>query len=441
MLRVTAAGAKAFIFEQRLAGKTVRVTIGPATMQIRAPKDRNGRPLSAGADSEAARLAGMVAQGVDPRVERADRLAAQSAKREAARVLRAKQKVFALEAWDAYCQDRQTHWSKRNHADHISMVAPGGEPTKKGASAKLTRAGILRGLLDRPLSQVDTLEIEQWVTSQTKERPARAALAFRLLRGFLNWCGEHPTYRSIAQADAHRPKRIREKLARSTPKSDVLGREMLSAWFGEVNKLAPSVSAYLQFVLLTGCRPGEARDLRWIDIDFQWRRIVLRDKVEGDRVVPLTPYVASLLLRLRRLNTVRPQLPRRLRADQAATVDLDNWAPSPWVFVSRLRTGVRIADPSSAHSRALDAAGLPHLTLHGLRRSFGTLAEWVECPVGVVAQIQGHKPSAIAEKHYRVRPLDLLLKWHIKLEEWILGEASIAKGNDSGVASFGALAA
>ena len=54
-----------------------------------------------------------------------------------------------------------------------------------------------------------------------------------------------------------------------------------------------------------------------------------------------------------------------------------------------------------------------------------TLAEWVECPVGVVAQIQGHKPSATAEKHYRRRPLDLLRMWHIKIEAWILEQAGI----------------
>ena len=71
------------------------------------------------------------------------------------------------------------------------------------------------------------------------------------------------------------------------------------------------------------------------------------------------------------------------------------------------------------------AAGLPHLTLHGLRRSFGTLAEWVEMPTGVVAQIQGHKPSAIAEKHYRRRPVDLLRMWHSKLEAWILEQGGV----------------
>ena len=48
-------------------------------------------------------------------------------------------------------------------------------------------------------------------------------------------------------------------------------------------------------------------------------------------------------------------------------------------------------------------------------------------PVGVVAQIMGHKPSASAEKHYRRRPLDLLRQWHTKLEGWILAEAGIAQ--------------
>lgn len=37
--------------------------------------------------------------------------------------------------------------------------------------------------------------------------------------------------------------------------------------------------------------------------------------------------------------------------------------------------------------------------LHDLRRSFGTLSEWVEMPDGIVNQIQGHKPSGTAAKH------------------------------------------
>jgi len=49
----------------------------------------------------------------------------------------------------------------------------------------------------------------------------------------------------------------------------------------------------------------------------------------------------------------------------------------------------------------------------------------VEVPAGIVAQIMGHKPSAIAEKHYIQRELDLLHLWHVKIEAWILEQAGI----------------
>jgi hypothetical protein len=37
----------------------------------------------------------------------------------------------------------------------------------------------------------------------------------------------------------------------------------------------------------------------------------------------------------------------------------------------------------------------------------------------------GHKPSATAERHYTVRPLDLLRVHHERIEAWILKEAGI----------------
>jgi intergrase/recombinase len=52
-------------------------------------------------------------------------------------------------------------------------------------------------------------------------------------------------------------------------------------------------------------------------------------------------------------------------------------------------------------------------------------------PVGIVAQIMGHKPSATAEKHYTERPLDLLKIWHSKYEAWILEQAGIQQSVES----------
>ncbi len=69
--------------------------------------------------------------------------------------------------------------------------------------------------------------------------------------------------------------------------------------------------------------------------------------------------------------------------------------------------------------------GRPSWRLHGLRRSFKSLTEWLECPAGVVAQLMGHKPSATAEKHYTVRPVDLLRVWHNKIEKFILEQGRV----------------
>jgi integrase len=81
--------------------------------------------------------------------------------------------------------------------------------------------------------------------------------------------------------------------------------------------------------------------------------------------------------------------------------------------------------PRKQHGEACAVAAIYGLTLHGLRRSFKSLTEWLEVPAGVVAQIMGHKPSATAEKHYNVRPLDLLRVHYEKIEAWILEQAGI----------------
>ena len=81
-------------------------------------------------------------------------------------------------------------------------------------------------------------------------------------------------------------------------------------------------------------------------------------------------------------------------------------------------------EPSIAHRQACTAAGLT-LTLHGLRRSFASLCEWLDIPGGISAQIQGHAPQGVREQNYIRRPLDLLRVHHNKIEAWILQQANI----------------
>jgi len=425
-LRVTPAGAKSYVFQSRLRdGGSLRLTIGaPTSWSIPA------------AQAEARRLQSLIDQGFDPRAVRAADVAAHAAERAEAKAERARREVSALDAWATYRDDRASQWGERHRADHERMVQAGGEPRTR-SKATTTNPGILRALLDRPLVALDAEAVGDWITRETRRRPTTAALAFRLLRAFLRWCSEHADFRVIVDADACANRSVREKVARPKARNDVLQREQLALWFAEVRKLAPVPSAYLQCLLLTGARREELLGLRWTDVDFRWKSLRIRDKVEGERVIPLTPYVAALLRHLHARNIAPPRRLHQKAADEPQTAERPE--PSPWVFASRSAASGRLQEPRIAHNRALAAAGLPHLTLHGLRRSFGTLSEWVECPTGIVAQIMGHKPSALAEKHYRVRPLDLLRLWHERIEGWILAQAGIAQvlpahDNENGVA-------
>ena len=250
---------------------------------------------------------------------------------------------------------------------------------------------------------------------------------------FLNWCSEHPQYGAIVpDKNPAKTKRAKESLGKSGVKNDVLTREQLPSWFQAVRQIQnPTISAYLQILLLTGARPGELLDLCWTDVDTQWKSLTIRDKIEGERIIPLTSYVKGLLDSLPHHNQWVFASTRTLQMDthnvhrrNAKALRRGELAPVDEVMETS-KSG-RIAKPNTPHTRACKAAGINGLTLHGLRRSFSSLTEWLEIPAGVVAQIQGHKPSATAEKHYKRRPLDLLRLHHERIETWLLEQSAPA---------------
>jgi integrase len=423
-LRATRAGAKSLVFQRKLGGTAIRITIGdPQAWPLNSiwqGKGDDRREMQRGAREEAKRLGTLIDQGIDPRVQAAEQAAATKEKREAARHSEAP----ALDAWAVYVTARKPKWGALSLRDHERAVKEGGEPVSRGrrpGQGDKAQPGALRALLALPLSELNEDRIRAWLKEEALRRPTHARLCASLLGGFLNWCASRPEYRGQVHGSANIGRIVRDELPKRGAKRDCLQREQLRPWFAEVRKLPnPHARAYLQILLLTGARREELAALEWANVDFRWRSLTLRDKDEskggadGTRTIPLTPMVAELLRDLKARN-VRPL---KLKPGE-------KWQPSPWVFTSRRAKAGRIADPRIAHARALAAAAIEGLTLHGLRRSFGTLAEWVEVPAGIVAQIQGHKPSATVEKHYRQRPLDLLRAWHCRIEAWMLAEAGV----------------
>lgn len=70
-------------------------------------------------------------------------------------------------------------------------------------------------------------------------------------------------------------------------------------------------------------------------------------------------------------------------------------------------------------------AGIPHVSIHGLRRTFALMGEAAGAPAGAIAQVMGHRPSAVAES-YKPRSIDALRPYLARVERFILDKAGIA---------------
>lgn len=386
-LRVTAAGAKTYIFETRLRKRSMRVTIG----------DERTWPIVK-AREEATRLKTLTDQGLDPRKVKAD---------EEAAALAAQRKIeghamLIDEAWTAYIEARKGQWGAEHANSHRYFANVGGQPKKKGGGPGVIAPGILRPILNLRMKDLTAEILTDWLKKEVKRKAATARIAILLFRTFWRWCDTKPKFKPLIDVrllddedflEAIPPKRHR--------RFDVMERDYLKPWFAAVRAIEDPVRrTFLQALILTGARRNEMAGLRWEHVDFRWKNLFLKDKVEDQgRKIPLTPYLDSLL----------SALPRK----------------SEWVFHSDKAVQGYIKEPRKSHVNALKVAKLKHVTIHGLRRTFASLAEWLEMPRGVIAQIMGHKPSATAELHYIHRSLGLLAVWHNQYEAWILKEAGV----------------
>lgn len=379
-LRVTKAGGKHWQFETRLKGKLITRALGewPAVS-------------IADAKAEAHRLRGMTETGIDPReIERQ-----QQAEREAKRQQEQAQAVTVGDLWPTYLVEgrpkRKDAFKPRYLADLQKMSAPGGEKKKRGQG--VTRPGPLYPLLALPLAQVNEDTLKAWHDREALAGKHQAARALMMFRGFLRWCAARPEYRGLTDRDAGKAPAIVENLPSNTRRTDALEAAQVPGWWTGVEQLSNrTASAYLRALLLTGARREELAALTWENVDFQWRKLTIADKVDATRAIPLTPYLAYMLASLPRVG--------------------------PYVFSSGSKTG-RITDARASHAKALQSAGIEHLTFHGLRRSFSLLGEAAGAPAGAIAQVMGHKPSATAEG-YRPRSIDALRPFLEQIEAHIL---------------------
>ena len=384
-LRATPAGKPAYVFQSVYQGKDLRITIGsPAAWSI------------PDAQAKARELQRLIDEGKDPRDLKREALAVHAEKQAAA----AARALTVGEVWPLYLENgkpkRRDAWKPRYRADLEAMAAPGGEKKKRGQGT--TRPGPLYPLLALPLAGVNEDTLKSWYDREAVAGKHQAARALMMFRGFLRWCAARPEYRNLTDRDAGKAAAIVEGLPSNTRRTDALEAAQVPGWWAGVEQLSNrTASAYLRALLLTGARREELAALTWANVDFQWRKLTIADKVDTTRTIPLSPYMAQMLATLPRVG--------------------------PYVFASTGKAG-RITDTRASHAKALQSAAIDGLTIHGLRRSFSLLGEAAGAPAGAIAQVMGHKPSATAEG-YRPRSIDALRPFLEQIEAHILSLAGV----------------
>ena len=393
-LRATPSGKPAYVFQGVYQGKDVRITIGgPTAWSI------------PDAQAKARELQRLIDEGRDPRDLKREAVAAHIEKQAAA----AAQAVTVGDLWPTYLVEgrpkRKDAFKPRYLADLHRMAAPGGEPKQRGQG--LTRPGPIHPLLALQLSSITEDSLKEWHDQEARAGKHQAARALMMFRGFMRWAAGQRKYRALVDLSAGKAPAILDTLPSTieSRRTDALEAAQVRGWWEGVEQLPnPTASAYLRALLLTGARREELAALKWDDVDFRWRKLTIADKVGETRTIPLSPYLGQLLAGL-----------ARRRGDDGKLM--------PHVFASSGKRG-HITDARASHAKALQSAGIVHLTFHGLRRSFALLGEAAGAPAGAIAQVMGHRPSATAEG-YKPRSVDALRPYLERIEGYILDLAGI----------------
>lgn len=397
-LRISQTGKKSFFFEKRLHGKTIRYPIG-------------GIPFDK-VQELAYDLQHKFALGIDPRQEREEKGLAQTKIKEQKKTQADREKILVKDAWGDYIEYQKSlmplkglakgkKWGERHLQDHLNMTQQVGIPHKRGKG--VTVQGVLYPLLQLKLAGITSTVLKDWLNTERTTRPNNARQGFQMFKTFWGWCAKDDRYKAIVNREAVTEDSLLAILPSKNSKKDgdVLRKNNVADWFTGVQKLSNKViSTYLQCLLITGARRGELIALKWSDVDFKAKTVWLKDKIKTEgRYIPLNLYMEQLI----------DALPRR----------------NEYVFSSLEAKDGFITEPRIAHNQAITLAGIPHLSIHGLRRSFASLFIWAEQPDGAGARIQGHAAQSIRDKHYLDIPIELLAKWHNSYVDWLLAEAGI----------------
>ena len=242
-------------------------------------------------------------------------------------------------------------------------------------------ADVIGSLKPGQITKADVIRVHDQATDKGGKVIANRAVA--RLRAMLTWLFE----RNERQfPSGWRNPATGLKLHRENPRTEILDlaqqRALVAALAEEPD---PWVRAYLQLLLLTGCRANEVLSLTWADVDYEKATALIRSRKNGrDLLLPLPPAALQLL--------------RSLPVIEG----------TPFVFPSPRRNAPLTTNSiRGKYEAALKRAGVPHRTLHDLRRSVGTNHARAGASTTLIAGLLGNTAEVTARVYVQLASDDL----------------------------------
>ena len=254
---------------------------------------------------------------------------------------------------------------------------------------------------NKPITRITADMISKRYTeiAESSSGSSQASSVMRFLRSVLNYAQAHYGT-EILPVNPVATLTAKRTWIREAPRTDHLRMHEIKTFIETLRLLTNKVmGAYLEFMLLTGARRSEAASLKWRDVHTRANTLTFKDtKNHTDRTIPITPRLEELLELMK------------------------NWRMSDYVFGSVGKDGKagRICEPRKAMLRANKAAG-SEVTVHGLRRTFATVLESLDCPAYPLKALLGHSMKGdVTASHYTQIGVERLRSWLEKYERFML---------------------
>ena len=265
------------------------------------------------------------------------------------------------------------------------------ERTSKEYRYQITRA--FKDWLQRPVSMITKDEVREWYVAG-RETQADTDNTFRILKSMMNyavgreWIDDNPCKIISVLKLGYRKQRRTTSLSIEHELPQFI-RAFVD--FQPIRRSQVTGKDYLTLLLWHGYRAGEARHIRWRDVDFDKRSVTIPDpKNHEPHILPLTEVPHFLFL------TRRRELPDNI-------IGTDEYLDH-WVFPNRSGTGP-ITDVRKTAKTIFINAGIPRYTPHDIRRTFASTLNYMGVGYADLKALLNHKTKDITETYIQPQRL------------------------------------